>query len=148
MKQLPSPKIFLILVLILAAGYSLFPSVASALTVNEVVKDLACPCQCPLILEDCNMTCGLEWKEEVGQLVKKGMTKKQIMEYFISKYGEEARLTPMQRIEGKIFQYTRSFNTIDWILLWVGIGTWLCLMFFGVYIGVKKLSSKRPQAAA
>ncbi len=148
MKQLPSPKIFLILVLILAAGYSLFPSVASALTVNEVVKDLACPCQCPLILEDCNMTCGLEWKEEVGQLIKKGMTKKQIMEYFISKYGEEARLTPMQRIEGKIFQYTRSFNTIDWILLWVGIGTWLCLMFFGVYIGVKKLSSKRPQATA
>ncbi len=148
MKQLPSPKIFLLLALVLAAGYSLFPSDASALTVNEVVKDLACPCQCPLILEDCNMTCGLEWKEEVGQLVKKGMTKKQIMEYFISKYGEEARLTPMQRIEGKIFQYTRSFNTIDWILLWVGIGVWLCLMFFGVYIGVRKFSSKRPQAAA
>ncbi len=147
MKELPSPKIFLILVLFLAAGYSLFPSDASALTVSEVVKDLACPCQCPLILEDCNMTCGLEWKEEVGQLVKKGMTKKQIMEYFISKYGEEARLTPMQRIEGKVFQYTRSFDTIDWILLWTGIGGWLCLMFFGVYIGVRKFSSKKPHAA-
>ncbi len=148
MRQLQHPKIILLFTLLLAAGYSLFPANASALTVNEVVKDLACPCQCPLILEDCNMTCGIEWKEEVGQLVKKGMTKKQIMEYFIAKYGEEARLTPMQRIEGKIFQYTRSFDTLDWILLWVGIGGWICLMFFGVYLGVRKLSSNRPRTTA
>ncbi|MCP3678015.1 MAG: hypothetical protein GY721_10625, partial [Deltaproteobacteria bacterium] len=97
MRQLQRQKIILLFTLLLAVGYSLFPASASALTVNEVVKDLACPCQCPLILEDCNMTCGIEWKEEVGQLVKKGMTKKQIMEGFVGGYGEEARLTSMQR---------------------------------------------------
>ena len=80
------------------------PSTVSALTVAEVVKDLACPCECPLTLEDCNMSCGLEWKEEVGEQIKKGMNKEQIMEYFIAKYGEEARLTPLQRIQGKTYQ--------------------------------------------
>jgi len=114
------------------------PSTASALTVAEVVKDLACPCECPLILEDCNMSCGLEWKEEVGQLILKGMTKEEIMAYFINEYGDEARLTPIQRIEGKIFQYTRSFETIDWTLLWAGIIGWLTLMFAGIYFSIKK----------
>lgn len=127
----------------LAVACSMASSNASALTVAEVVKDLACPCQCPLILEDCNMTCGLEWKDEVGRLVKEGMNKQQIMDYFIGKYGEEARLTPLQRIDGKIYQYTRGFGTVDWVLLWAGIGVWVSLMLFGVYIGVRKLAFNR-----
>ena len=40
-----------------------------ALTVAEVAEDLACPCQCPLILKDCNMSCGLTWKNEIGELI-------------------------------------------------------------------------------
>ncbi len=133
--------------LFLITAYLLAPTSAFALTVAEVVKDLACPCQCPLILEDCNMTCGLEWKDEVGQLIKKGMNKNEIMEYFIGKYGEEARLTPMQRIEGKVFQYTRSFETVDWVLLWSGVIGWAFLMFFGIYFGIKKLFLNRPPTA-
>lgn len=112
---------------------------ARALTVNEVAKDLACPCECPLILEDCNMTCGLEWKNQIGEFINKGMTKQQITDYFIAKYGDEARITPLQRINGKIYQYTRSFDEIDWGLLWSGLAVWAFLMFFGVYIGVKKV---------
>ena len=117
-----------------------------ALTVAEVVKDLACPCECPLILEDCNMSCGLKWKEEVGEQIKKGLTKDQIMEYFITKYGDNARLTPLQRIHGKIYQYTRSFDVIDWTLLWAGLIGWVSLMFFGIYISIKKLSFNKPKA--
>ncbi len=124
---------------------TLIPLHTYALTVAEVVKDLACPCECPLILEDCNMTCGLEWKEEVGEQIKKGNNKKQIMEYFITKYGEDARLTPIQRIQGKTYQYTRSFDTTDWILVWAGIIGWISLMFLGVYISVKKLFFNNPQ---
>ncbi|TXT24305.1 MAG: hypothetical protein FD134_1620 [Gallionellaceae bacterium] len=118
---------------------------ASALTVNEVAKDLACPCECPLILEDCNMTCGLEWKNQVGEMINKGMTKQQIMDYFIGKYGDDARITPSQRIHGKIYQYTRSFDTSDWVLLWAGLAVWVFLMFYGLYIGVKKLFFNKPQ---
>ena len=147
MKQLFTCKTFLFFCLLMPITYVMTPSSASALTVNEVVKDLACPCECPLVLEDCNMTCGLEWKNQVGELISKGMSKQQIMDYFIAKYGGEARITPLQRIHGKIYQYTRSFGTADWALLWIGLIVWIFLMFFGVYIGVKKLFFNKPQDA-
>lgn len=131
--------------LLIAISHVAIPSSASALTVNEVVKDLACPCECPLVLEDCNMTCGLEWKNEVGEMINKGMTKQQIVDYFIGKYGDDARITPAQRVRGKVYQYTRSFDTADWVLLWGGLIVWVLLMFFGIYIGVRKLFFSKPQ---
>lgn len=141
----PSRKTFLFFCLFTTITYAATPSSASALTVNEVVKDLACPCECPLVLEDCNMTCGLDWKNQVGEMINKGMTKQQIMDYFIGKYGDEARITSIQRIHGKVFQYTRSFGAADWVLLWAGLIVWIFLMFFGVYIGVKKLFFNKSQ---
>jgi len=69
------------------------------------------------------------------------MNKQQIIDHFIAEHGEDARLTPVQRIQGKIFQYTRSFGAVDWALLWAGVLGWISLMFIGVYIGVRKLSS-------
>ncbi|MDO8463893.1 MAG: cytochrome c-type biogenesis protein CcmH [Gallionella sp.] len=145
--RLPGCKAFLFFCLLMAIIHVATPSSASALTVNEVVKDLACPCECPLVLEDCNMTCGLEWKNEVGEMINKGMTKQQIMDHFIGKYGDDARITPTQRIQGKIYQYTRSFDTTDWVLLWTGLIVWILLMFFGIYIGVKKLFFNKSQDA-
>lgn len=141
-------KIILLLGLCLTIAYSVVPTNVAALTVLEVARDLACPCECPLVLEDCNMTCGLEWKDEIGRLIKQGMSKQQIMDHFIADYGEEARLTPRQRIDGKIYQYTRDFNTVDWVLLWAGVGGWMVLMFFGVYIGIRKIFFGRMQTAA
>src|SRR3989338_3819648 len=144
---LPARNALLFLCMFMATIQIAISSSAFALTVNEVVKDLACPCECPLVLEDCNMSCGLEWKNEVGEMINKGMTKQQIMDYFIGKYGDEARITPLQRINGKIYQYTRSFDTADWVLLWAGIIVWILLMFIGVYIGVKKLFLNKSQDA-
>ncbi len=141
-------KIVLLLGLCLTIAYSVVPTNVAALTVLEVARDLACPCQCPRVLEDCNMTCGLEWKDEIGRLIKDGMNKQQIMDHFIAIYGEEARLTPRQRIDGKIYQYTRDFDTVDWVLLWAGVGGWVVLMFAGVYISIRKLFSGRMQAVA
>ncbi len=115
------------------------PAAASALTVMEVAKDLACPCVCPLVLSDCNMTCGLEWKDEIGELIATGMGKQEIMDYFITTYGEEARLTPIQWLEGKIYQFTRGFSDVEWTLLWAGLGIWAALLFAGFYFGVKRL---------
>ncbi len=84
------------------------------------------------------MTCGLEWKNEIGRLIKTGMNKQEIMNHFIAQHGEEARRTPRQKIDGKIYQYTRDFDTVDWVLLWMGIGAWVTLMFVGAYIGARK----------
>ena len=85
------------------------------------------------------MSCGLKWKREVGELINQGKSKQEITDYFVSKYGEAALLTPMQRLHGKIFQYTRSFDTLDWTLLWAGVAVWSILMFLGIYFGVRKL---------
>lgn len=114
----------------------------SVLTINEVARDLACPCTCPLILEDCNMSCGLDWKEEIGKMIADGKTKPEIMAYFHEKYGEDAMLTPIQRLEGKLYQYTRGFGPLEWGLLWAGIGFWLLLLFGGIFIGIKKFRSR------
>ncbi|MDQ6982877.1 MAG: cytochrome c-type biogenesis protein CcmH [Mariprofundus sp.] len=132
--------------LLLMMGLLAFhPTSARALTVNDVVVDLACPCECPLVLSDCNMSCGLKWKDDVGKLINKGMSKKEIIDYFVAKHGEAARITPLQRIQGKIFQYTRSFGVLDWSLLWGGLIVWIVLMFFGVYMGVKRISRNKSQ---
>jgi len=94
------------------------------------------------------MTCGLEWKNEIGEQINKGMSKQQITDYFIKKYGDDARITPMQRIRGKVYQYTRSFDKADWALLWIGLIVWLFLMFFGIYLSVKKLFFNKSQDAS
>ncbi len=125
-------KALLVTVLVLSPGGAL------ALTVGEVAKDLACPCECPLILEDCNMTCGLDWKEEIGEMIKGGKTKQEIMAYFIATYGEEARLTTLQKINGKIYQYTRGFGTTDWAILWASVALWAFIFMGGIYYGVTR----------
>lgn len=130
----------------LAAFMFTAPGGAFALSVGEVVKDLACPCVCPLVLEDCNMTCGLEWKEEVGNLIKKGMTKQEIIDHFIATYGEDARLTTLQKIQGKTWQFTRGFSAMEWTMLGAGVGFWVLVLFFGIYAGVRKLRTKADAA--
>lgn len=129
---------------LLLAVMIVLPNTAFALTVGEVAKDLACPCECPLILEDCNMTCGLDWKEEIGEMVKAGKTKQEIMTYFIATYGEEARLTTLQKVEGKIYQYTRGFGTSDWVILWAGVGFWALILMGGIYYGVRRFVTRAP----
>ncbi len=135
-------KRFCILLLTVIFTASVYASPAPP-TVMDVAKDIACPCQCPLILEDCNMTCGLEWKNEIGRLIVEGKSKQEIIDHFVARHGEDARLSTLQKINGKIFQYTRGFDTQDWVLLWAGAGTWMLLLFFGIYFGIKRLFSRQ-----
>lgn len=122
---------------LLATGYS------HALTVQEVARELACPCECPLVLEDCNMSCGLAWKDEIGQMIGQGKTKEEIVRYFVDKYGDEARMTPIQRVRGKFYQYTRGFDTKEWVIFWGAIGVWLVALFLGIYILTRRVMKGR-----
>ncbi|MBI5875547.1 MAG: cytochrome c-type biogenesis protein CcmH [Deltaproteobacteria bacterium] len=128
---------------LLFAAYCLLVTVSSAhaLTVQEVAEDLACPCECPLVLEDCNMSCGLDWKDQIGQMIKEGKTKEEIIKYFIDKYGDDARITPVQRIRGKFFKYTRAFDAKDWIIFWSVAGIWVVGLFIGIYLLIRRLST-------
>ncbi|GMR18742.1 MAG: hypothetical protein BMS9Abin33_1182 [Gammaproteobacteria bacterium] len=130
--------ILLALFLIITTHHDIASASEPPLTVREVARDLACPCQCPLILQDCNMSCGLEWKDEIGQKIAEGMNKQEITKYFIAKYGESARLTPLQKIQGKIYQYTRGFGTMEWVILGSGVVIWIVLMFLIVYFFTKR----------
>ena len=135
---------FVFLLLLTVSCILLFTaSPAHALTVQEVAADLACPCECPLVLEDCNMSCGLDWKDQIGQMIKEGKTKEEIIRHFIDKYGDEARITPVQRIKGKFFKYTRGFDTRDWVLAGAIIVIWLAVIFLGVYIITRRLLHKK-----
>jgi cytochrome c-type biogenesis protein CcmH/NrfF len=131
-----------ILVLLLLTAYCLLPTSSYALTVQEVAEDLACPCECPLVLEDCNMSCGLDWKDQIGQMIKDGKTKQEIIKYFIDKYGDDARITRVQRIKGKFFKYTRAFDTIDWVIFWGVISVWVVGLFIGIYLLSRRLLSR------
>ena len=132
-----------IILLLAACCLLLTASSAHALTVQEVAADLACPCECPLVLEDCNMSCGLDWKDQIGQMIKQGKTKEEIIKYFIDKYGDAARITPLQRIQGKIFKYTRAFGTWDWVMVGTVAAIWLAGMFLGVYLITRRLLLKK-----
>lgn len=111
--------------------------------INEVAKELACPCECPLVLEDCNMSCGLDWKDQIGEMLRTGKTKGEIIKAFIDKYGDECRITPVMRIQGKFFQYTRRFDTMDWVLLWGGVAVSAGALFLGIYMVVRRFLKKR-----
>lgn len=121
----------------------LVPAVSLSVTVQEVASELECPCDCPLVLEDCNMSCGLEWKDQIGEQIKAGKTREEIVGAFIEKYGDACRITPAKRIKGKFYQYTRGFDTGQWALLAGGAAVWLLALFFGVFLLVRRFSKKK-----
>lgn len=128
---------------LVAAVILIIPSKSFSLTVQEVASELECPCDCPLVLEDCNMSCGLEWKEQIGEQIRAGKTKDEIIQSFIDKYGNACRITPVKRIRGKLYQYTRGFDTKDWVILYGGATLWVLAVFFGIFLVVRKVSGKK-----
>ena len=120
---------------------------AYSLTINEVARELACPCECPLVLEDCNMSCGLGWKKEIGEKIKAGLAKEQIVSDFVAKHGHASKITPMQRVHGKFFQYTRAFGTVQWVVFWSVIVIWAGALFSGVFLLIRRLAKRKASKA-
>lgn len=108
-----------------------------------MASELECPCECPLVLEDCNMSCGLSWKDEIGEKIKAGMTKDGIISDFVKRYGDACRITPAKRIRGKFYQYTRGFGTKEWAAVAAAGGLWAAAMFTAVYLVVRRLSRRK-----
>jgi cytochrome c-type biogenesis protein CcmH/NrfF len=139
-------RFLLVTTALLTLYLSSAPAPAHALTVNEVARELACPCECPLVLEDCNMSCGLDWKDQIGEKISEGKGKEEIINDFFSKYGDACRITPVQRIHGKFFQYTRAFGTMEWLAFWSVIILWTGAVFLGIYLLVRKfMKNKNPE---
>jgi len=129
-------------VLLFMTGKYIFYTGASDTTVMGISHNLACPCECPMVLEDCHMSCGLKWKDQVGGFLKIGMTKDDIVSYFYKRYGGEALLTPTQRIAGKWYQLSRGGYPVKDIILFVMIVfVWTALAYSVLMMVVEKIQS-------
>ncbi|TET45971.1 hypothetical protein E3J59_03405, partial [Candidatus Aerophobetes bacterium] len=62
---------------------------ASALTVDDVARDLICTCGCGKMLDVCEMESAKQMKELIGEKIAQGETKDQIIGYFVAQYGEK-----------------------------------------------------------
>ncbi|MDH4099464.1 MAG: cytochrome c-type biogenesis protein CcmH [Nitrospirota bacterium] len=135
-------RIYLLSVLLVgvvyAAKYVLIPA-GGAETVMGISHDLACPCECPMVLEDCHMSCGLSWKDSIGMKLKAGLGRDEITAYFYKRYGDEALLNPVQRLYGKWYQFTRggfplvdSLLVVGLVLIWGGVVYYVIIWLKGM----------------
>ncbi|VAX25531.1 hypothetical protein MNBD_NITROSPINAE02-1203 [hydrothermal vent metagenome] len=113
-------------------------------SIMGVSHSLACPCECPMVLEDCHMSCGLQWKNQIGLKLKSGLVKADIVSYFYKRYGSEAMLTPVQRLAGKWYEVSRGgYPVKDMIIFSLIVLIWTALLYTGLQMAQEKLASLR-----
>ncbi len=111
-------------------------------SVMGVSHSLACPCECPMVLEDCHMSCGLQWKNQIGEKLTAGLAKDDIVAYFYKRYGSESLLTPAQRFAGKWYQVSRGgYPVKDMVLFGMIVLVWTALLNTVLVMGKEKLQS-------
>lgn len=117
-------------VLLFVGGKFIFLTKSEDNTVLGVSHTLACPCECPMVLEDCHMSCGLEWKDLIGNQLKAGLQKADIVGYFFKRYGTESLLTPVQRLSGKWYEVSRGGYPVKDVIFFVLIVlVWTALVY-------------------
>ena len=137
---------FGVVITILAARYIFLVS-APDNSVMGVSHSLACPCECPMVLEDCHMSCGLQWKNNIGDKLMAGMSKDEIMAYFFKRYGGEAMLTPAQRMAGKWYQVSRGgYPMKDMILFGLVTLVWTALVYTLIVTVFDWIGTRRGKA--
>ena len=118
----------------------IFSNPAPENSVLGVSHSLACPCECPMVLEDCHMSCGLQWKDQIGVMLKSGMDKGQITGYFYKRYGAEALLTPVQRLSGKWYEVSRGgYPVKDMTLFGLAALVWTALVYSVIMLAVENI---------
>lgn len=135
-----------VIVLTYMSGKYIFLTSAPDTTVQGVAHALACPCECPMVLEDCHMSCGLSWKNQIGEQLKSGLVKGEVMGYFYKRYGRAALLTPVQRVAGKWYQITRGGYPVKEMALFVVIlAVWTSLLYLVLLSVAEKVAARRKK---
>jgi len=77
----------------------------SAVTVEEVEKNLMCTCGCTMPLYTCENQTAQNMRSEIRRMIDRGMDKDQIIASFVSRYGETILSAPTKK----------GFNLVAWL---------------------------------
>lgn len=105
-----------IYLVVLALGLGLAaPAAADGPTVDDVAKELMCQCGCGMTLPNCSsaMECmvGDQMMDVIRQQIAEGRSKSEIINYFVSIYGEQVLAAPTK--EGlNLMVWVTPFATI------------------------------------
>ena len=101
--------------------------------VREITDNLIAPCCWTQPISQHESAVAVQMRQEVRSMVAAGMSREEIMDHFVSQYGERVLATP--RPEG--------FNRLVYLLPWIVLvfGVWL------LFILLKKLRTSAPAAS-
>jgi len=77
----------------------------SAVTVEEVEKNLMCTCGCTMPLYTCVHQTAEDMRSEIQRMIDQGMSKDQIIASYVSRYGEKILSAPTKK----------GFNLVAWV---------------------------------
>ncbi len=121
-------KTIIIGVIFLLIGWTIF-----AITLESISEELVCQCGCGLVLNNCNhIDCGVAvpMRNTISEKIEAGETKEQIVEYFVSKYGEAVLAAPTKE----------GFNLTAWLFPFIGIaiGAFIIVMVIMAWVKRRK----------
>lgn len=79
--------------------------------VNDVAKEMNCPTCQSLNLADCRTQTCDQWRTQIKDLLASGMSKQEVLDWYISRYGEEVLQEPP----------THGVGLYVWILPVIGL---------------------------
>jgi len=114
-----------------ALAVSLVAGPAAAATTSEIANQLICQCGCYAVLANCTHgECDVRdgMTSYISQKLADGQSESQIVEYFVSQYGEKVLSSPPKR----------GFNLTAWLLPFAAILAAGVGVFFAVRAWVKR----------
>jgi cytochrome c-type biogenesis protein CcmH len=117
----------------------LFPVKAKAdsLKMGDVAKELICQCGCNNVLSVCEMQgWAVPAKELIQTKIDAGLSKEEIVEYFVEQYGPKILAAPPKE----------GFNLAAWMIPFAIIGAGAILVVFLLKVWVKRQSARGEDA--
>lgn len=93
---------------------SVSPVLAASPTVSDISKQFICQCGCNMVLSNCSHAeCGSReaMKASIREYLSQGQSEPQIIQTFVTRYGEQVLAAPPKR----------GFNLMAWVTPFAGI---------------------------
>ncbi len=104
---------YILVALMLSAALLSVQAEAGDLKMGDVAKELICQCGCNNVLGVCEMTgWAIPAKELIQEKIDQGLSKEQVLAYFVKEYGTKILAAPPKK----------GFNLIAWAMPFVVIG--------------------------